>query len=215
MNDTPGFQPINRQLPAPGADESPSPTPSPAASEDFSSSDAEPAPHVLDAPFPGADDAESDTGAGDGAAGQVLSARVLSREEFYQAFKAILAAPGMIAPHLGGPPFASLAVQPAEEAAARACADAIYDTACEVRLLRWLIEPGNKWVQRSLAIGMFTVPKALAVRAELGAHRASSTERQPASGGAAGARPDAPAAPPASARPAHQDGASLNVVAAA
>lgn len=50
-------------------------------------------------------------------------------------------------------------------------ARAIYDTADQVPALRWMIRPESVWLQRLAAIGMYTVPLAVAVRVELEMNR--------------------------------------------
>jgi hypothetical protein len=72
----------------------------------------------------------------------------------------------------------SLKVKPDEVEGANNCYDAIHDIALDVPALRFLIEPGNVWIQRSMAIGFFVVPKTLAIRAEL-EFRRNSKEQQP------------------------------------
>lgn len=58
----------------------------------------------------------------------------------------------------------------------RPAAEALYDTARDVPALQFLIRPGNVWIGRALAIGMFALPLANGVKVELLARR------QPAAG---------------------------------
>lgn len=90
---------------------------------------------------------------------------VLSRDQFFEAFRGCF----NIGHQFTG--LESLAV-PANDNTARAACDAVYDIALEVEYLRFLIQPGNTWIQRSIAIGAFAVPKYLGVKAELEARRA-------------------------------------------
>lgn len=92
---------------------------------------------------------------------------VLSRDQFFEAFRGCF----NIGHQFTG--LQSLAV-PANDNAARAACDAVYDIALEVEYLRFLIQPGNVWIQRSIAIGAFAVPKYLGVTAELDARRAAA-----------------------------------------
>lgn len=65
-----------------------------------------------------------------------------------------------------------------DDRTARAACDAIYDTVNEIPALRFLLEPQGKWMGRVMAIGMFAVPMALNVQAELSA-RAPKKPAQP------------------------------------
>jgi len=56
-----------------------------------------------------------------------------------------------------------------EDESARACTQALYDTIIDVPALHFMLQPQNKWFERAIAIGMFTVPMALAVKDELSA----------------------------------------------
>lgn len=85
--------------------------------------------------------------------------------------------------------------------AALAAADAIYDTACEVEALRFLIEPGGKWVQRAASVLVFAVPVALGCGQEIKAKRQAKAERKAAKEAASraareGTAEEAPAAKP-------------------
>jgi hypothetical protein len=60
----------------------------------------------------------------------------------------------------------------AENEAARNCAHALYDTILDVPALHFMLQPQGKWFERIFAIGVFTVPLAASVRAELRARRA-------------------------------------------
>ena len=90
---------------------------------------------------------------------------VMDRATFHKTFK------GMFG--LGSNWFKSLAIKPEEESSATAACDAIYDSALEVEWLKFLIQPGNVWVGRILAIAMFTGPKLQALRAEIEARQSS------------------------------------------
>jgi len=70
----------------------------------------------------------------------------------------------------------SLPVADNEMQAARAASDSVYDIAYETPMFRFLIEPGNIWVQRAFAIGAYAIPKAITVRAELQARRMKSAQ---------------------------------------
>lgn len=53
------------------------------------------------------------------------------------------------------------------DGAAQDAAKAIYDTILEVPALHFMLRPGGKWLERALAVGMFALPMARAVKAEL------------------------------------------------
>jgi hypothetical protein len=90
---------------------------------------------------------------------------VMDRATFHKTFQ------GMFG--LGSNWFKSLAIKPDEQASANAACDAIYDSALEVEWLKFLIQPGNVWVGRILAIAMFTGPKLQALRAEIEARQST------------------------------------------
>gem|GEM_PF-4508538 len=89
---------------------------------------------------------------------------MISADEFYGGFCLAFNLPAGMAR------LDSLAVDQGDPAA-RAASDALYETALETPALRFLVSPGNKWVQRALVIVAFAGPKAAAVRAELAARR--------------------------------------------
>lgn len=49
---------------------------------------------------------------------------------------------------------------------AHACADAIYDTILDIPALHFLLNPSNKWIERSFSITMFTIGMRAALRTE-------------------------------------------------
>lgn len=59
---------------------------------------------------------------------------------------------------------------------AEAAATAVYEIAVEVPAFRWLIQPGNPWVGRVVALTAFAVPLARGVKAELAARRAAAND---------------------------------------
>lgn len=85
---------------------------------------------------------------------------VLTKDQFFEAFRGCF----NIGHQFTG--LESLAV-PSNDNAARAACDAVYDIAYEVEYLRFLISPGNVWIQRTIAIGAFAVPKWMAIKAEI------------------------------------------------
>ena len=60
---------------------------------------------------------------------------------------------------------------PEDDAAAWEASNVIYDVALESEYLRFLIEPSNLWVQRSMVIFAFAAPKYYGCRAELQARK--------------------------------------------
>lgn len=140
------------------------PGPSETGSESFTETDADPFDtshfdelHIDGEPLGG--------GAGGDGGAAFGGPAIMAREEFRAAFVAVFNIAG------GVSGLQSIAIDAGEKPKAEACADAIYDTALEVPWLRFLIEPSNIWLQRALVVGMFTIPKALAVRNELAARR--------------------------------------------
>lgn len=118
-------------------------------------------------------DAPEGAGELDGAGDAEASApAVIGREEFHGLFVGMF----NIASHVP-PGIRALAIRPEEEEAARGASSAIYDIAEETPALRFLIEPGNVWIQRAVAIGMFGAVKGRAVTAELRERRAAAAAR--------------------------------------
>jgi hypothetical protein len=105
-----------------------------------------------------------------GEAGQETGPVVLSKDEFWQAFKVMHQAPNLIPI----PPFPmkSLPIADAEQDGARMASDSIYDIAAETAWLRWMIEPQSLWMQRAVVIASYAIPKAMAITAELRAKQA-------------------------------------------
>ena len=62
------------------------------------------------------------------------------------------------------------------DARAKNCADALYETILDVPQLHFLIKPQSKWYGRAAAIGMFTIPMAIAVRNEHFARRHAAAQ---------------------------------------
>lgn len=60
---------------------------------------------------------------------------------------------------------------PPEDTAARDCAHALYDSVIDIPALHFLLEPQNKWFERVIVIGTFTVPMAISVKAEIAERR--------------------------------------------
>lgn len=71
------------------------------------------------------------------------------------------------------------AATPYEVDAARA----VYDTACEVDALRFLVEPQGKWMQRAAAVGLFGYSLAGAVQHEVAAKRQAKARGPAPAGG--------------------------------
>ena len=88
-------------------------------------------------------------------------AGVLTKDQFYMAFSSVFDFSGMFLQ------LQSLPIQNHEVGSARAASDAIYDVAEKSPWFRFLIEPGNEWVQRALVVGVFAFGKVTAVKAEI------------------------------------------------
>lgn len=104
------------------------------------------------------------TGAGIGGELAPAAPATLTKDQFHATFVAMFG----LGSKLSG--LKALEVGPAD-GDARAASDAIYDTAEEVPWLRFLIEPGNIYVQRALAVGVFAFGKYSAVKAEIAARQ--------------------------------------------
>ncbi len=84
----------------------------------------------------------------------------IPREVFIQMYKTVFNGLGKMGK------YNSLTIHTNEEPAANACASALYDICTDVPWLNFLLDWNNIWLQRSLAIGAFMVPKAIAFAAE-------------------------------------------------
>lgn len=106
---------------------------------------------------------------------QAAAGGLMTKDEWWRDFRAIFevsgAMLGMVP--IGGvrEPVRSLVIA-ADDDQARAAADAIYDTAAETSVLRFLLQPGNQWFARLLVIGAFAAGKYRLVSDELRARRA-------------------------------------------
>lgn len=85
---------------------------------------------------------------------------ILTQDQFVKSFRGLF----NVSSAMSG--LKSLAV-PEENRAANEAAIAIYDTAVDVRWLRFLIRPQAVWLERTAAILAFTVPMGKAVRDEI------------------------------------------------
>lgn len=119
----------------------------------------------------------------DDAAQTIIPEEVISKEQFREGFVGVF--------HVGHrlSKLNALAIDGERVSVAHGAADALYETALDVSWLRWLISPGNKWVQRAFAMGAFAVPLGMATVAEL-------RERQAVKGQTARRRPDDAKPPP-------------------
>ena len=70
----------------------------------------------------------------------------------------------------------SMAVD-ASDGGAIACTEALYDTILDIPALHFLLNPYNKWFERAIVIGAFTVPMAAGVAQELKARKGAKTEK--------------------------------------
>lgn len=117
--------------------------------------------------------------------------RLLTKDEFFAAFKLLHSVPNAVAI----PPFPldALPIRETEMDAARQASDTVHDIASETPWLRWLIEPSSLWVQRALVIGAYAVPKAAAVMAEMRAKAARPVNDAPRYGDPQQPVPEQPA----------------------
>lgn len=100
---------------------------------------------------------------------------LMTKDEWWRDFRALIevsgAMLGMVP--IGGvrEPLRSLTIAPDDDQA-RAAADAIYDTAAETPLMRFLLQPGSAWFGRLLVVGAFAAGKYRLVSDEIRARRA-------------------------------------------
>ena len=81
----------------------------------------------------------------------------VTKEQFFQMFRACFAAPNAVMLARSQPALKSLSID-ADNQSARSASDALYDICAETEMLRWLLEPGSKWTQRLIVIAAFAVP---------------------------------------------------------
>jgi len=70
----------------------------------------------------------------------------------------------------------SLSVQKEDEAC-RNATRAMYETILDIPSLRFMLQPQNKWLERAIAIGVFTVPMAQAVANETAQKKAAQKSK--------------------------------------
>jgi hypothetical protein len=97
----------------------------------------------------------------------------LDKDQFFMLFRSGVGAPNLILK----PPLRSLSISENDQAA-RAASDAIYDTAAEIPALRFLIEPGNVWVQRAFVVGAFGYGVYASCMAEIRAREPADPPKQ-------------------------------------
>lgn len=140
----------------------PQPSSSPQSDQDFQpSSIAEDVPQHFDDLI----DAAPSGGGGDN--GGSIPSTMLDKDAFHKMFVGIFGVASVLT-HLQ-----SLKVS-GEDANARAASDALYETIVDIPALHFLLEPQGKWAGRVMCIGMFAVPMALNVQAELAARGRTS-----------------------------------------
>lgn len=105
--------------------------------------------------------------------GTVLPPNVLDKDAFHRLFVGVFSVASVLT-HLQ-----SLKVSN-DDGSARAASDALYETILDIPALHFLLEPQGKWAGRVMCIGMFAVPMAINVQAELAAR---SRIRTPEGGG--------------------------------
>lgn len=166
--------------------------------------------------FPGSRTVETGEAAADPLAGPGDAAGrapvIMSKDEFWQAFRALFEAPNGLLMMRGKQPLESLPIA-ADDEQGRAASDAIYDTCLEVAWLRWILAPENVYVQRAFVIGMFFAGKAGMVRAEL-MERARAAQEAPEAPRPAPEPPKAVNQPAERPGPAPDDGAVIGKMAA-
>lgn len=97
---------------------------------------------------------------------------ILTKDQFFEGvFVPMHAMPGAMLQ------LQSLPIQSKEMQSARGASDAIYEIAEESSIFRFLIEPGNIWVQRAIAIAAYAIPKSQSVIVEI---KAKQAQRQQA-----------------------------------
>ncbi len=67
---------------------------------------------------------------------------------------------------------------PEEDKGAKDCSDALYDCVVDIPALHFILMPGNKWLERSIAIGAFSIPMVISVKGELQARRQPKPKTQ-------------------------------------
>ena len=130
-------------------------------------------PTHFDSLLNGADMPVQDTAAPMSPAQEQGGTGKIQREDFHKLFLTGF----NVAHNLTG--YKSLKVSP-EDSAAQDCSTAIYDTILDIPALHFLLNPSNKWMDRAVAIGAFTIPMAIAVKTEA-AQKKKPVKQKPAS----------------------------------
>ncbi len=97
-------------------------------------------------------------------AGDSLPPGMLGKDEFFKVFCMVFKM-ASIGAHLK-----SMDVDPNDEGA-RAASDAVYETCAEIPALNFILKPQGRVMGRVAAIGMFVVPMAMNVQAEIAARQ--------------------------------------------
>ncbi|KLN61314.1 hypothetical protein WH96_06590 [Kiloniella spongiae] len=95
----------------------------------------------------------------------------LTEDEFYDALHGGLEFAGWYTK------LETLPIQDFEAEKARKATDALYKLCLKVKWLQFLIHPGNEYAQAAIAIGSFTIPKAMMVIAEIKAKNAKPVKQ--------------------------------------
>lgn len=99
-------------------------------------------------------------------AGDSLPPGMLGKDEFFKVFCMVFKVASI------GARLKSMDVDPQDEAA-RAASDAVYETCAEIPALNFILQPQGRVMGRVAAIGMFVVPMAMNVQAEIAARQVS------------------------------------------
>lgn len=98
--------------------------------------------------------------------GTVLPSNMLDKESFHKVFVGVFNVASVLT-HLQSLKVAN------DDGNGRAASDALYETILDIPALHFLLEPQGKWAGRIMCIGMFAVPMAINVQAELAARTAT------------------------------------------
>lgn len=109
--------------------------------------------------------------------GKSSGGELMDRDEFHTMFQAMVAAPNGVLMLKKVEPLKSLETA-GNGPACRKASDALYDTCRDVPWLKFMLDPDQVWLQRSLPVGVFVFGTFKAVRMEL-AERAKNSASDP------------------------------------
>ncbi|MGD1933252.1 MAG: hypothetical protein ACFB0Z_01890, partial [Candidatus Phaeomarinobacter sp.] len=151
--------------PNPSPTETPEATPQDSQPETLHQSPPESGDGVSDAPDFEVPEFEAEALPDDPDAPQADAGHLIDADGFIEMFRGLCAAPNIALAMMREQPLEALKVE-ADDPSARAASDALFEIVEETPALHFLLDPSSVWLKRTIVIGTFVVPRALAARGE-------------------------------------------------